>query len=612
MKQILFSKSILMGAALLAGTAMFTACSSDEIVQEEANLNPTYNGESVKTQFAISIPAAGPKTKMTPDNTQQGGTNFLGMQNIRLIPYNNDAWSSAQTLDKILALDDIATAIPNNYESQKIYTDVDIPVGTDRFLFYGVAQGDEKVQNGSLIPTIDGQGNRSDIKFKLKQIHDGTAMTEQTQLVGLLNRVKNTEGWSDYSTETTAEDQAIKDLYVDFTSMTAGSATSILNLMQSLYRSLSFASDAIDASDAAQMAAKIREKILGVGTDFVLTANDTDGAGAETLSYPGEFDSTFPANYDLPDGAVRVKSESGADFTADNNSYEVGGNNELKIADITYPASLYYFCESTLKASTLTNVTFPTNGSWGSASWDGSVWSQETVAATTRSIAMVTPVNYGVGMLETTVKCASSSLLDKGGNTIAIGTDGFTLTGVLIGGQPDAVQWNMYQTYAASPIRTNVIYDAAIPDTKPSVTTSACNANYTLVLDNSKFTGSDMGTRSNKDNQDKVNIAIELQNNTGKNFEGVDGIIYAGSKFYLVAQLNPSSTTPGEVTGITGDINGKESVFMKDYKTKATLTISSLKNAYNGIPDLRSTSLQFGLAVNLEWETGLVFDVTID
>lgn len=609
MKQILFSKSILMGAALLAGTAMFTACSSDEIVQEEANLNPTYNGESVKTQFAISIPAAGPKTKMTPDNTQQGGTNFLGMQNIRLIPYAYADWMDAQPLNKILALDDIATATPNNYESQKIYTDVDIPVGTDRFLFYGVAIGNEKVENGSLIPTIDGQANRSNIKFELERIHDGTTMTEQTQLVDLLNRVENTEGWSAYSMETTAEDKAIKDLYVDFTSMKAGSASSILNLMQSLYRSLSFASGDGGASAAAQMAAKIRENILGASTDFVLTADDTDGAGAETLSYPEGFDSTFPANYDLPDGAVRVKFDNSGTsekkFSADNNSYEVGGDNKLKIADITYPASLYYFCESALKASTLTNVTFPENGSWGIESdWGSKGWDQEAVAATTRSIAMVTPVNYGVGMLETTVKCASSSLLDKGGNTIAIGTDGFTLTGVLIGGQPDAVQWNMYQTYATSPIRTNVIYDVAIPATNPKVTTTACDANYTLALDNSKFTDVNMNTRASKDAQDKVNIAIELQNNTGKNFEGADGIIYAGSKFYLVAQLDPNG---GKVTN-----DDDKSVFMKDYKTTATLTISSLKNAYNGIPDLRSTSLQFGLAVNLEWEEGLTFNVSIE
>lgn len=607
MKQILFSKSILMGAALVAGTAMFTACSSDEVVQE--NVNPTFDGESVKTQFAISIPAAGPKKKMTGDNTQQSGTTFLGMQNIRLIPYNSTAWESAQTLDKILALENIGSGNVSSNESQKIYTDVDIPVGTDRFLFYGVAQGDDKVQNGSLIPTIDGQATRANINFELEQIHDGTTMTEQTQLVSLLNRVENTSGWSAYTTETTAEDKAIKKLYTDFTSMKAGSASSILNLMQSLYRSLSFASsDGTTGSDAAKLAYNIRQAIT-TDASGGLTLSASGDPGEETLSYPEGFDSTFPANYKLPDGAVRVKfnkdGTSGEKFSADNNSYEVGGSNNLKIENITYPASLYYFCESALKASTLTNVTFPENGSWGIESdWVSKGWDQEAVAATTRSIAMVTPVNYGVGMLETTVKCKSSNLLDAGGNTIAIGTEGFTLTGVLIGAQPDAVQWNMYQTYATSPTRTNVIYDAAIPTTNSKVTTSACEANYTLALDNSKFTDSSMGTRAGKDSQDKVNIAIELVNNTGKNFEGADGIIYAGSKFYLVAQLDPNGTS------VTND--DKKSVFMKDYKTTATLTISSLKNAYNGIPDLRSTSLQFGLAVNLEWQTGLSFDVSIE
>ena len=603
MKQILFSKSILMGAALLAGTAMFTACSSDEVIPE--NVNPTFDGESVKTQFAISIPAAGPKKKMTPDNTQQGGTNFLGMQNIRLIPYASGDWTAALPLNKILALDNIATVSPSGNETQKIYTDVDIPVGTDRFLFYGVEIGSDKVQNGSLIPTIDGQANRSGINFELEQIHDGTTMTEQTLLVGLLNRVKNTTGWSAYITETTAEDKAIKKLYTDFITMNAGSASSILNLMQSLYRSLSFASNDGGASDAAKMAYNIRQAITtDIGGGLTLKV-ERGTSGEETLTYNSHegFEATFPANYKLPDGAVRVKSVSGVDFTADNNSYEVGGTDKLKIENITYPASLYYFCQSELKASTSTNVTFPTNGNWGSeTSWTG--WEQTEVAATTRSIAMVSPVNYGVGMLATTVKCASENLIDAGDNTIAIGTNGFTLTGVLIGGQPDDVQWNMYQAYANTSSRTKTIYDAAIPATNPKVTTTSCDVNYTLALDNSKFTDSGMGTRAGKDSQDKVNIAIELVNNTGKNFEGADGIIYAGSKFYLVAQLDPNGTS------VTND--DKKSVFMKDYKTTATLTISSLKNAYNGIPDLRSTSLQFGLAVNLEWQTGLSFDVSIE
>ncbi len=38
---------------------------------------------------------------------------------------------------------------------------------------------------------------------------------------------------------------------------------------------------------------------------------------------------------------------------------------------------------------------------------------------------------------------------------------------------------------------------------------------------------------------------------------------------------------------------------------------NSLKSAYVTVPDLRSTQISLGLSVNLEWQTGLVFDNVI-
>jgi hypothetical protein len=52
-------------------------------------------------------------------------------------------------------------------------------------------------------------------------------------------------------------------------------------------------------------------------------------------------------------------------------------------------------------------------------------------------------------------------------------------------------------------------------------------------------------------------------------------------------------------------------VFLQDYTTTANLTITSLKNAYMTIPDLRSTKLQLGLAVDLSWKSGLTFNVEL-
>ena len=95
-----------------------------------------------------------------------------------------------------------------------------------------------------------------------------------------------------------------------------------------------------------------------------------------------------------------------------------------------------------------------------------------------------------------------------------------------------------------------------------------------------------------------------MTNNSGVAFRGADGIIPAGAKFYLVGKLEPKTKA---LTGVD-----KPAVFMSDYMTTLKLTITSLKSAYNTIPDLRSTKLQLGLSVDLEWQAGLQFDVEIE
>ena len=61
------------GAIALAGAAGLTACSSDDAA--EAPLNPTFDGESVKTAFAINVAAPSKGgTRMAGSDTQQGDT----------------------------------------------------------------------------------------------------------------------------------------------------------------------------------------------------------------------------------------------------------------------------------------------------------------------------------------------------------------------------------------------------------------------------------------------------------------------------------------------------------------------------------------------------------
>lgn len=213
-------------------------------------------------------------------------------------------------------------------------------------------------------------------------------------------------------------------------------------------------------------------------------------------------------------------------------------------------------------------------------------------------------INYGVANLATTVKCGAVSLPDNKGLTVTdpsefadkvtVPAAGFPVSGLFIGGQPTKVGFN-FQPEATDAFDLT-IYDNNLTGIVAKHSTEASTANYTIVLPNDK------GREATE--QNKVNVAIELTNNTDKPFRGIDGIIPVGGKFYLVGQLNPEAK---KVTGVTNP-----AVFMSDYKTTLNLNINSLKNAYNTIPDLRSTKLQLGLSVDLEWQAGIQFDVNIE
>ena len=125
MKQ--FTKYGLFSMALLAGAAAFTACSSDDnLVEETAPVNPSYNGETVKTQFAINIPRAATAGKrMTASDTQNEATpNFLGMGSIYLMPMDIGSSSIGGTsaITEIIGLSDIGSSDVTNDNGQKIYS----------------------------------------------------------------------------------------------------------------------------------------------------------------------------------------------------------------------------------------------------------------------------------------------------------------------------------------------------------------------------------------------------------------------------------------------------------------------------------------------------------
>ena len=105
-----------------------------------------------------------------------------------------------------------------------------------------------------------------------------------------------------------------------------------------------------------------------------------------------------------------------------------------------------------------------------------------------------------------------------------------------------------------------------------------------------------------------VYVAIELLNNSNQDFIGAQGLVPAGSKFYLVGKLESNKADTQESSET---VNPGKRVFYPDYTTTARLTITDLKKAYNTIPDLRTPALELGLSVDLSWQNGKVYDITL-
>ena len=659
---------VLNGAIALLSTAGLVACSSSDDVTD-APVNPTYDGKSVKTQFAINIatPVTGnPSTRMSGVNTQNGTSrtnSFLGMYNIKLIPsavgptvtVAKTSYSAASNVDisKIISLKDLASSEITSDKSSKIYTDVNIPVGTKNFIFYGTGPFgtsiSDKLEKGILTLTEDAKvGNTKDIKFQLNTIIDGSnnITAAQTSFINYLNEIANAKAvisgseiaWSSVTEEQNA---TLHGAYANFIGIgsngaRAGSADAILKTVEQLYNLL----NSIPTGDLYHpFVSAIQTAIKGGSSSGITLTASTEDLDNVKLTYSMSDTklTNFPRENGLPDGAMQLS------FNNSNNSFSykspanVGTTSDLvfDFAKLTYPAALAYFVNTPARATTAEIPTtgtdaWPTTVNAWDAAWESSgkysSWTQ-TVNSNSRTVALQYNINYGVACLETTFQCKSglTELEDNAGafsstggtnnNSITIPTDGFKVTGIIIGGQTQSVNWDFLNP---STDRDYAVYDRYMAGNEYIYAEAGTQsvANYTLVFDNY------VNSQSPSTSQEVVNIAIELENNSNAEFYGVDGKIAKGQKFYLIGKLDPNGNQNGgtvsgtitwpETTKSNFPATGTNRVFIQDYTTKANFTINSLKNAYVTIPDLRASKLQLGLSVDLSWRTGLTYDVTIE
>lgn len=559
-------------AVLLVGVITFSACSSDE---EVVNVNPSFDGKSVKTQFAISIPAGGQSKTRVSQNVAQGQDNpeFRGMSNIRLIPFS--ATNGATFENDAIILTDIANT--NDLErNAKFYSDVAVPIGTNLFWFYAEAtrgSGAEDKDNGALdvnsgltTGLLEGK-NIDDFKFKHKQINATTSTDIENYLVGILNEVV-----ASFGTPTIQGDVAA---FESLKKTNVGSSSAIKAVMKDIY-------NAVSINDVKN---KIEEYFDSGADDF---AYKTSATGYVTNA------DNYPGCLGIPEGAAQVK------YNNDNNSfaYEITGA-EQQFGTYVFPASLYYWVNSEIGAGNATHFddwTSSTTADWNTFVISSTNYPDNSVSSKTQSIVLKRPVQYAVSQLVYNVRFNADQVLDKASHPINVVTGGnanFKLKGILIGGQK-AVDYKFEQLSGET---ERTIYDASIGGTLQDVTTATGGKNYySLTLQTEK-----RAENADGDNQKIVSIALEMVNNSGAAFTGKDNeIIPDGGTFYLRGELRTKFGEPNEY------------VFEQDHKTVANITISSLASAEYTIPDLRKTELELGLYVDLEWQEGLTYDVVIE
>ena len=469
----------------------------------------------------------------------------------------------------------------------------EIGTGVNGFRIYGgVPQLPPytKMYNGSLIETFPESfttvADLESISFNLETIYKSedyastNGIPEGAQaLADCMTAIATTSGFN------TSTDDAIKEIFDRFTNegnVLPGSAASVRKWIEVFQASISTS--------------------LNSGNPSILDAVNT--VATEQLSAISSL--TYPRDINLPDGAAVLRwiavgenNETVNKFVPLINTTTIANINSM--ARFAYPAPLYYYVscpimtsEEKVDLATLySEVT--TDGS--KTAWDkvlaNANFTKTSVTDNTRAVVLTQPVQFAVAQLKVKIKAYGPTLRDAGNEPVTIGPESFPLKGIVVCDQR-SVDYRFLPKEAtpgtASDADVLFIYDNQITTNDPYLTTVEGEKNWkevcnTLVL------------QSHKD--EDVNIILEFENNSDKDFECLDGIVYRGTRFYMIGRVEASLyKTPDQ--NVNDENRGQ--VFTKDYITTVNMTVSSLAKAYNVPPNLLSPNLEIGVETTPQWE----------
>ena len=522
---------------ILSCLFLYTVLLSCSDVEDVSQQNSQHSAE-----LLLSVGKTEHLTRQTGDVVQDDGQAFRGLKSLQVIPFATTNGGAVTSTDDPL----LSTALGNDANRVSdlfyYYLSCNLMIGVNRVLVYAqaadVADKTALAQNGKLETTLVNRMSPSDISFSLSQIRNTFDIHSDAQaLANYMTAIAKTDGWS------TTSDSQLKALYLQFiqadtqsTGLMAGSATNVKAYVAALKKQLQ--------SIGGELSGEI---IANIDKDVTIKSN------------------TYPASIGLPDGAAALKWNN-TKFSVRTQTTTIDNINAIN--RYAYPAELWYYANSSISTSA---------DEIDKSSYAGKTWNEilftlytdgKSVMPRTRSVAVEQPVQYGVGRLQMTLTDIAATLKDAKGQIFQGSNSDLKLTGVIIGGQ-HTVGFDFKPKQPQSDVDACFIYDKEVG------TTGTVN---TLVL-------------QSYDNE-KVPVVLEFTNNSECQFTGKDGIIYPGTKFYLIGQLDPADKGADNYAG---------RVFTQDYTTKVSMKVTSLANAYSCMPDLLAPRLEIGVEVLTSW-----------
>lgn len=582
-----------MRVAALLTLCCLLSCESSDTTEPLSS-----QGDKVAVSLALNVTTSSrATTRILPAVVK--GENFPGVEGFRIVPFSIPA-----NQDIVLSTDVPTGGIISNIGTQGNYylttNQLDLNIGTNAFLCYAKAKSegstpDSEVDGALNVTWPAANSNSKATSFSLVPIQSTptTPNADAVKILNYMNSIATAGDWNTNEGETEAEQFKL------FTNNGGGLAGSSRNIIAYVNEWYTKAGNIATIGTAIQTA---------IHSDTYVTVEDGKVTAIKGVT-------SYPAG--LPDGAaVMTWNTTKQKFEYEDvkwnttSSKYVFDDVNYKFGDYVYPAERYFFANSRIYTSGQSRKDNYTKDSWDDVldTYENKGVDNNGVVVdpTTRSVAIKNPLCYGVAGMEIRIQAKTEAsepyLRDDDSkhdvyddSKVPLTATTFPLTAIIVGSQVE-------QNYNFEPVlptdlreKEYAIYDTQVMAVKTPGTDPATV--YLGETNNKNFSAPVYTIGLQTKDELSVKVVLEFENNSTKDFISENGVIYRGTKFYMVASVVPP-----------GGMGFEKRVLTRGYMTTINLTIGSLKTAYNALPDLSSDKLRLfdtveaGIRV---WQTGI-------